>query len=195
MSTLFNKGLFKPIDGTFITEGMLALDSLAKVQAKYKKGDMDNFLNELHDSIGKYNNGKAIFLESKVASFSAGSWSATFNDTTLEKAEAFKSDKVWLALSVWTSACDLLFICYGQNPKIGDFLEEKVKYFKAGNTVRSTQSISFSKLITDYGFRVLSTSKSPADLRKIIGLKSVQLAKHLTANKIDTLQTFKEPYF
>ena len=52
MSTLFNKGLFKPIDGTFITEGMLALDSLAKVQAKYKKGDMDNFLNELHDSIG-----------------------------------------------------------------------------------------------------------------------------------------------
>ena len=150
---------------------------------------------EKHGFDCKYNNGKAIFLESKVASFSAGSWSATFNDTTLEKAEAFKSDKVWLALSVWTSACDLLFICYGQNPKIGDFLEEKVKYFKAGNTVRSTQSISFSKLITDYGFRVLSTSKSPADLRKIIGLKSVQLAKHLTANKIDTLQTFKEPYF
>lgn len=134
-------------------------------------------------------------MESKVASFSAKTWNATFNDTTLEKTDAFKSDKVWLALSIWTSASDLLCICYGQNPKIGEYLEGRVKHFKTSDVVRSTQSISFTKLIKDYGFRVLTITKTPEKLRELIGLKSKTLLKVLILDKIDTLTTFKEPYF
>lgn len=205
MSTLFSKGTFKPIDTCFMTEAMTALDSLSDVQNKYQKGDIDNFLNELHDSVvGHYlgfnliniekhgfdcklDNDKDVFLESKVASISAGTWSATFNDTTLEKANAFKNPNVWLALSVWLDASKLLFICYGQHPGIGDFLEERVTSFLGGHGIRSTQTISFSKLIKDFGFRILSISKTPQELISFLALKSREFPKYIKPNIIDTL--------
>lgn len=213
MSTLLKKGHFKPIDGNFMTEGKSALASLSAVQAKYKKGDIDNFLNELHDSmVGhylgfklvnvekhgfdcKYSYNKDIFLESKVASVHAKSWVATFNDTTIEKAESFRSDKIWLALSLWENASDLICICYGQNPKIGEFLKDRVKNFKRGNGVRSTQSIAFTKLIKDYDFRILTISKSPESLLSFLSLKSKTFRDCVKLGIIDTLETFQEPYF
>ena len=94
-----------------MTEGRVDLLNLAEVQEKYKKGDIDNLLNELHDSmVGyylgfqyvnidkhgfdcKYDQDTGIFLESKVASFTASTWSATFNDTNMEKVQAFKEKK------------------------------------------------------------------------------------------------------
>ncbi len=209
MTTLFSKGTFKPIDNQFMTDAMGALDSLSEVQLRYKKGDIDNFLNELHDSVVGHHLGfnlinvdkhgfdckldehHDIYLESKVASFNAGTWSATFNDTTLEKAEAFKSPNVWLALSVWQDASKLLFICYGKNPEIGEFLEDRVNSFLGGHGVRSTQTIGFSKLVRDYGFRILSISKEPRELISFLALKSREFPKYITPRIIDTLETFQ----
>lgn len=141
---LFEKGKFISIDRGFMCEGHNALLSISKVQEKYNKKDTDTFINELRDSIAGYTLGfelvnvekhgfdcklskdKDIYLEVKSASFIAKSWQATFNDTTFEKADAFKDKKVYLALAVWEKASDLLFICYGQNIEIGNYLEEKV---------------------------------------------------------------------
>ncbi len=205
---LFKKGQFQPIDNNFMTDGYKTLKNLEKLQKKYNKKDMDTLLNELHDSmVGyylgfklintekhgfdcKYSKTKDIFLESKVASFSSTTWNATFNDTNIEKAIAFGNKKVWLALSIWESASDLLCICYGQNDKIEKFLTNKIKRFKQGKTVRSTQSISFSALIFDYGFKILSITKSPDELHKILQMKNKKLLK-IDKNIISTPQTFK----
>ena len=54
MATIFEKGDYQPIDGNFMTESVDALRSLSEVQERYKKGDIDNFLNELHDSMVGY---------------------------------------------------------------------------------------------------------------------------------------------
>ncbi|MCQ2450522.1 MAG: hypothetical protein MJ080_00905 [Clostridia bacterium] len=187
---LFNKGTFLPIDKQFMIEGHEVLQNVQKVQEKFHKGDTDTFINELRDSIAGYTLGfdlvnvdkhgfdcklsteKPCYLEVKSASFSAQSWQATFNDTTIEKAEAFKDKKVYLALAVWKNASDLLFICYGQNFEIGEFLEEKVKWFKLGKTVRSTQSIPLSNLIFNYGFKILAVNKTKEEVASILRLKS-----------------------
>lgn len=179
---LFEKGTFMTIDEQFMIEGHEVLQKVQEVQEKFHKDDTDTFINELRDSIAGHTLGFDLvntskhgfdcksskndncYLEVKSASFIADSWQATFNDTTLEKAEAFKDKKVYLALAVWKDASDLLFICYGQNPKIGEFLEEKVKWFKKGNTVRSTQSISLSTLVFTYGFKILAVNKSKEDI-------------------------------
>ena len=143
---------------------------------------------EKHDFYCKKNNKKDIFLEVKAASYDSSTWNATFNDTTLEKANCFKSKKLYLALAVWKDASDLLFICFGQNENIGKLLEEKVKWFKAGNTVRSTQSISFSKLIKDFGFKICTVDRSTEDVKKLIGAKFNNLKNipdNLFINKFD----------
>lgn len=187
---LFEKGTFMPIDNQFMIEGHEVLQRVQEVQEKFHKEDTDTFINELRDSIAGYTLGFELvnidkhgfdcklsrkencYLEVKSASFIAESWQATFNDTTLEKAEAFKDEKVYLALAIWKDASDLLFICYGQNPKIGEYLEEKVKWFKAGNTVRSTQSISLSNLVFNYGFKILAVNKSKEEVKCLLKLKN-----------------------
>lgn len=186
---LFEKGNYQNVDLDFIEEGKEVLQELQRVQEKYDKLDTDTFINELRDSITgntlgfnlvnieKHGfdckkNDKNLYLEVKSASFSSESWQATFNDTTLEKAEAFKDKKVFLALAVWKGASDLLFICYGQNKKIGEYLERKVKWFKGGNTVRSTQSISLSKLVFDYGFNILAVNASKRELIDLLKNKN-----------------------
>ncbi len=203
---LFDKGKFSHIDNEFIAEGVLALRELQKVQERFNKNDTDTFINELRDQIVGHTLGfdlvnvekhgfdckmadkKDIFLEVKAASYDSSTWNATFNDTTLEKANCFKSKKLYLALAVWKDASDLLFICFGQNENIGKLLEEKVKWFKAGNTVRSTQSISFSKLIKDFGFKICTVDRSTEDVKKLIGAKFNNLKNipdNLFINKFD----------
>lgn len=208
----FNKGNFEPINRQFMKDGLIAMNNLSEFQNQYQKGDIDTLLNELHDSIVghylgfelvntekhgfdcKYSYDKEIFLESKVASYSAKTWNATFNDTTYEKAEAFKDTKVWLALSIWTSVSDLLCICYGQNEEIGNFLKQKIDIFKEGKVVRSTQSISMSNLIFKYNFRILTVSYTPDKLKSWLTLENNSF-RNLDLSKVDTLSTFKEPYF
>lgn len=193
MDDLFIKGDYKKIDSGFISSGTEALISLSQIQERFGKLDTDTFINELRDSIigellgyelvnvskhgfdCKKNKITDEYLEVKNASFSASSWGATFNDTTYEKALAFKSEKVILALGIWDMAADLLFVIYGQNPKIGDYLKERIDNFKAGKTVRSTQSISYSKLIKDYNFKIMSYSRSAREIYNIIVNKSNSL--------------------
>lgn len=173
-----------------MVEGQEVLQKVQEVQVKYKKEDTDTFINELRDSIAGHTLGfdlvniekhgfdckksdtENLFLEVKSASFVARQWNATFNDTTLEKAEAFKDEKVYLALAVWKDASELLFICYGQNEKIGEFLEKQVHWFKEGHTTRSTQSISLSALVFTYGFKILAVNKSVEDVKNLLRLKS-----------------------
>lgn len=105
---LFKKGTFMPINNQFMMEGHEVLKRVQEVQEKFHKEDTDTFINELRDSIAGYTLGFELvnvnkhgfdcklsekdecYLEVKSASFIANSWQATFNDTTLEKAEAFK---------------------------------------------------------------------------------------------------------
>ena len=186
---LFNKGKFEVINNEFMTEGIDVLKKVKIVQEKYNKNDTDTFINELRDSIvGFYlgfdyinidkhgfdckDRSSRRYLEVKAASFDASSWGATFNDTTLEKASAFMDKKVFLALAVWKDASDLLFICYGQNKGIGDFLDEKVRWFKAGHTVRSTQSINITTLVNTYGFNILTVNRTKSEVLNILRTKS-----------------------
>jgi len=204
---LLRKGEFKEISNIFMTEGHEALQELTRIQEKFNKPDTDTFINELRDSIAGYTLGfdlvnvekhgfdckkrnEEVYLEVKSASFSSSSWGATFNDTTFEKAESFKDKKVFLALAIWKNASDLLFIIYGQNEKIGEFLEEKIKWFKEGNTVRSTQTISASQLINEYGFKILAVNKSKEEVLNILRLKS-KAFKSLTKNDIQDMQDFE----
>ena len=206
MKTLLDKCNFQPINSLFIQKSIIAMDELTKIQKEFNKNDMDTLLNELHDSIvGKYLGFKLIntekhgfdckldynsniFLESKVASYTSSSWSATFNDTTLEKADAFRSKNVWLSLSLWINISTPLCICFGQNPKIGDFLENGVLKHKEGKTVRSTQSISMSKLIFEYGFKLLSPSYSAIELVRMLNLYKM---KKLDTSYIIEYKNFK----
>ncbi|MDY3669408.1 MAG: hypothetical protein SOZ73_01805 [Campylobacter sp.] len=206
MSDLFSKGSFVPIDKVFVKESLCALDALTEIQNKYKRMDMDTLLNEIHDSmVGdylgfslintekhvfdcKYSKSKDIFLESKVASYYAKELSATFNDTNLEKAEAFRSSRVWLSLSIWESVTKLLCICYGQNKEIGDFLKNKIINRKEGS--RSTQSITLSSLIFRYNFKLLAVSCTQNELIAKLALHNRKFSE-LEVEDIQTLKTFK----
>lgn len=186
----FKKGNFEEIKNDFLLEGKNVLSGISAFQEKYNKPDMDTVLNEYHDStVGwylgfgrintnkhgmdcKFSEDKDVYLESKVASISSGTWGATFNDTTLEKAEVFKDRKVWLALSVWRSASDLCCICFGQNERIGEFLEDKVRHFMEGGTIRSTQSLTFSSLVFDYGFDIIAIDCSKQELYATLCLQN-----------------------
>lgn len=212
MINLLNKGNFVPINHNFMTEGIDVLQNLSTVQERYDKNDTDTFINELRDSLVGYKLGYElvniekhgfdckksssvdIFLEAKQASFDAQSWQATFNDTTYEKAEAFKSPNLFLALAVWKNAADLLFICYGQNSRIGEFLKEKIDWFKAGNTVRSTQSISVTTLVFDYGFKVISINKTKQQLLDVLRNKNRSFLK-LDLDDIVTWEEFRDNNF
>ena len=107
-----------------------------------------------------------------------------------EIVEAFKDEKLYLALAIWKDASNLLFICYGQNPKLGEFLEEKVRWFKKGQTVRSTQSLSLSALIFKYDFKLLAVNKTKQELINLLKLKNRNFAK-LAGNNIISLNEFK----
>jgi hypothetical protein len=205
---LFHKGYFRPIDNNFITEGHEVLQRVKKVQEKYNKNDTDTFINELRDSIAGYLLGFDLvnvekhgfdckssktgnLLEVKSASFDARSWQSTFNDTTLEKAQAFKNEKVYLAQAVWKGASELLFLAYGQNERIGEFLEDKVKWFKSGHTVRSTQSIGLSDLIFKYDFRILTINKTKEEIKDLLIYKN-RTFMNLRDNQILTRAEFKD---
>lgn len=195
MIDLMHKGRFEPINTNFITDSKLGLNKLADVQKKYNKNDMDTLLNELHDSIVGYylgfklinvekhgfdcklNEQEDIFLESKAASLDSSSWSATFNDTTYEKAELFKDPRVYLALSLWENASNLTCICFGRNNNIGDYLKLGVDKHKDGKTVRSTQTISFSKLVFEYKFKIMSISMNVNDLIQLLQTKNKSFKK------------------
>jgi hypothetical protein len=192
---LLEKGNFVEINDTFLTRSLDAFQGLARIQEEFGKNDTDTFMNEVRDSIAakylKYTHiniekhgldarRKSLqagfdydYLEVKTASFEANSWQATFNDTNLEKAGLFTQRNVYLALSVWKGAADLLFIVYGQNPQLGEFLRKKVENFLSGNGgVRSTQSVPISKLVNDFGMDIFAVNKTPNELYNLFQMKN-----------------------
>lgn len=212
MNSLLTKGSYKPINREFLVEGHEILEEVALVQQKWNKGDTDTFINELRDSMAGYYLGydlvntekhgfdckksanENIFLEVKSASFSSSTWSATFNDTNLEKAQCFQSPDVYLCLAVWKNASDLLFMVYGQNPQIGKFLHQKVVDFLSGiGGVRSTQSIGMNKLVFDYGFDIICVNKSKQEVMDILKLKSREYF-NLPESKVLTLSEYMRKY-
>ena len=212
MSSIFEKGKYQPIDKNFLLEGNMILEEVATVQEKFNKKDTDTFINELRDSmVGYYlgydlvntekhgfdcklNYKNDIFLEVKSASITAKTLNATFNDTTIEKAKLFQSDKVFLSLAIWKNANNLLFIAYGKNESLGKFLEEKVRKFLNGTGgIRSTQSISLSQLIFDYGFDIICINKSKDEIKQLLKLKSRKYF-NIPDEKILTLDEFGKKY-
>lgn len=212
MEDLIHKGNYVPINRDFLLEGHSILQEVSTVQEKYGKGDTDTFINELRDSMAghylgyrlvntekhgfdcKLSANDEIFLEVKSASFVASTWGATFNDTNHEKAQCFMRDNVYLCLAVWKNASDLLFIVYGQNKKIGEWLDQKVSKFLSGKGgVRSTQSISMSQLVFDYGFDVICVNKTKDEVRQILSLKSLRFA-NIPAEQILTLNEYRQKY-
>ena len=142
---------------------------MGKIQRKYGKSDSDTFLNEFNDyEVGRHlgfpcinvnKNGwdnsdsdKKEFLEVKECNMSAKSWGGTFNDTSEEKALEFKNSNVKIAIALKSYIDTIEFIVYGRNPEIGNYLLQRIKERIAGS--RSTQTISISKFINTYGFKI-----------------------------------------
>lgn len=184
---IFKKGKFELLNREFITESLDALRPIVKIQEKYNKYDNDTFFNELKDGmIGAFldygliniekhgldakKTNEEKWLEVKQVSFSSKSWGATFNDTTLEKAEAFKDIKTELAVGVWKGMSNLLFIVYGQNSRIGEYLEQKVNECHTSRR-RSTQTISVRKLVEDYGFKIKAIEREKEEVKSIFRMK------------------------
>jgi hypothetical protein len=207
-NTLFNAGNFEAHNINFLNDVKSALGVLANAAKKYNKLDMDTLLNEFHDSyIGaalgfdKVNTAKhgfdccddnGRFLESKVSSASASSYSATFNDTNLEKADSFKKDNVWLAYSIWADPATPICVAYGQHKGIGEFLEKKVRKFKDGKGgVRSTQSVSLTNLLFKYGFKLYALDYSKEEVVKFFQENGKGKLKKLTVDDIHELSEIK----
>jgi len=192
---LLEKGNFVEINDNFLTRSLDVFQGLSRIQEEFDKNDTDIFMNEVRDSVAaKYlgythintekhgfdarRKSKSMFyefdyLEVKTASFESNSWQATFNDTNLEKADLFTEPNVYLALSVWKGAADLLFVVYGQNPLLGQSLRSKVENFLTGKGgVRSTQSVPISKLVNDFGMIVYSVNKTPDELFNLFQMKN-----------------------
>lgn len=185
---IFNKGKFEEINREYLVEAINALNPIIKIQEKYKKYDNDTFFNELKDGMiavyldfelintekhgldAKKSYDENIWLEVKQVSFTSKSWSATFNDTNEEKANAFKDIKTFLAVGVLGRMTELLFIVYGQNPEIGEYLEEKVIECHRERR-RSTQTISVPKLIKEYNFKIKAIDVDVTHLKKIFRMK------------------------
>ena len=171
-----------------------------ELQEEYGKYDNDSFLNEMKDSmVGMYlgydfvNTDKHGFdakrknyeydewLEVKQVSFKSESWQATFNDTTIEKAEAFKDIKLNLAVGIWNKMMELMFIVYGKNYEIGEYLERMVIKCKEEQR-RSTQTISVQSLIENYNFRIKPVNNSSKEVEELL---KIRFKKYNWRDRID----------
>jgi hypothetical protein len=188
-------GKFERINENFLSETFDVFALLETIQKKYGKTDNDTIINEARDAkvaqVLGYNNintdkhgwdAKADteeFLEVKQASISSHSIGATFNDTTIEKTEEISKGNVTIALAVWSSLKDLLFVVYGKNAAIGEHLKQKIIQSKANNAIRpGTQSITMKDLIVKFGFKVRPVSMNKEEISETL------FGKMKTLNKI-----------
>ena len=188
-------GKFEQINEDFLNETFDVFALLEDIQKKYGKTDNDTIINEARDAkvaqVLGYNNintdkhgwdAKADteeFLEVKQASISSHSIGATFNDTTIEKTEEISKGNVTIALAVWSSLKDLLFVVHGKNAAIGEHLKQKIIHSKANNAIRpGTQSITMKDLIVKFGFKVRPVSMSKEEIT------NTMYSKMKTLNKI-----------
>jgi hypothetical protein len=201
--TIFEKGSFQPVSNEFKIEGITALQSLSGFQEKFQIFDTDTTINSIRDTIiasylgydlvntekhgfdaKKSKTGE--FLEIKQCSIIAGRWGGTWNDTSEDKAKAFYDERVWTAIGIWKGAANLEFIIYGQNPKLGEYLLEKVINRKVGS--RSTQSIEIAKFIKQWGFSVVvPAEKRPEEVIQQIISYQKSLSEYVNINTVKQL--------
>lgn len=186
-------GKFKEIDNAFIDDVFNAFGPLEEIQNKYGKSDNDTCINEARDAkvaqilgythINTDKHGwdaknDKEFLEVKQASISSKSLGATFNDTSIEKTEEISGGNVAIALAVWSSLKNLLFIVYGNNPNIGDCLKEKIKNSVKNKSIRpGTQTITLKDLLTKYGFKVKPVNATEEQVSEMLNNKIKSLRK------------------
>ena len=199
MNNTGQHGKFKKIDPEFMDEAFKAFEAIETVQNKYGKTDNDTVINEARDakvsSVLGYDyintdkhgwdsmNEDGGFLEVKQASIASQSIGATFNDTSIEKTEEISQGNVSIALAVWSSMKNLLFIIHGLNPKIGGDLKEKIIKSRANNAIRpGTQTISMKDLLLKYGFKVRPVSMTKDEVSNALFSKLKTLNKYI--NKI-----------
>lgn len=185
-------GVYVKIDDKMLEECYSSLSVVSNIQKKYKKFDSDSFLTEIRDSIvSKYlgfnkvninkfgwdssNDNEDSFLEVKQSSAYSSQIDGVFNDTTIEKAEELSSGKVTIAIGVWGSLNDLMFIVHGNNPDIGLFIKNRIiKSLENGKSKRpGTVHISIKKLITTYNFTVMPISSTKEEVEQFLKDKGI----------------------
>lgn len=189
MNSIGLHGKFEKINEGFQNEAFDVLGLMETIQKKYGKTDNDTIINEARDAkvaqVLGYNyintdkhgwdakDDGEEFLEVKQASASAGHICATFNDTSLEKADELGKDNITIALAVWSSLKNLLFVVYGKNPAIGPDIKEKIiEARKKGFQRPGTQSVPMNDLIFKYGFKIKPINMSKDDIREFLKGKS-----------------------
>ena len=189
MNSIGLHGKFEKINKDFIDETFKVFEQLEAIQKKYGKTDNDTIINEARDAkvaqvlgyedINTDKHGWDAkdsgeeFLEVKQASASANHICATFNDTSLEKADELGKDNITIALAVWSSLRNLLFVVYGKNSQIGPDMKQKIIVAKEKGHIRpGTQSISMNDLIFKYGFKIKPVGMGKDDIRKFLREKS-----------------------
>ena len=144
---------------------------LSKIQKDYNIKNMHTIFNWYHDGMtGKILGFEMInigghgadckslnsdlFLEVKSIHYGANSPGASFNDLSFSKSEAFSSEKMYLAISVFSDINTLQFIIFGQNKYIGKYMELILQNKK------HCAIFSIPTLLRRYGFKILPISIS-----------------------------------
>lgn len=189
MNSIGLHGKFEKINEAFLSETFDAFEVLETIQKKYGKTDNDTVINEARDArvaqVLGYSNINTDkhgwdakddgeeFLEVKQSSASANHICATFNDTSLKKADELGKDNITIALAVWSSLKNLLFVVYGKNQTIGPDMKKKIIAAQEKGHIRpGTQSISMNDLIFKYGFKIRPVTMSEPDIREFLKGKS-----------------------
>ncbi len=201
---IFEKGNYKTVPYEFRTFGIASLEELSKFQEKFEMYDTDTIINAIRDAIiANYLDFDLLnfdkhgfdakkskiehFLEVKQCSVSSSEWNGVWNDTTEEKAKAFSEDNVFVAVVLWETAINLKFIVYGQNPRLGEDLLQKVKNKKPDS--RSTQKFPVLQLITKYKFSILCLEDAhKEDTYYTLLKKYPSLKKKLKKDDIKTIR-------
>lgn len=127
-----------------------------------------------------------VYLEVKSLQYSdkISNISATFNDTTIEKARHLQDKKVFLACSVWKTASELSFIVFGQSAVFGRTIEEDViKHIVGEKTGRIKQTVCISKLIKEYKFKVIAVGQNKE--------KTIEILRNISGNTFDNVDLNK----
>ncbi len=206
---IFDKGNYQPVSSDFRTLGYESLQSISQFQEKFEIFDTDTTINSIRDSIvANYLNYDLLnqakhgfdakcsitnnYLEIKQCSISSKRWGGTWNDTNIEKAQAFSDPRLYTAVAIWKGASDLQFMVYGQNPSVGQYLLERVQSIitKEDKTKvkRSTQNIAIDDLLNKSNFSIIAPpSKTKQYVKELIVLYKRSLAKYIEDNDVKTI--------
>lgn len=154
------------------------MDCMGIVQNLYGLKHTDTLFNIYHDSItgqllgfDTMNIGgggadckmkdNSMFLEVKSTQWSDSGLiaSVNFTDTTLDKAEAFRDDRLYIGVSVWKNVNELMFLVVGQNSAIGENMAASLKEGES-----KSFRIALSTLIKKYGFKIVPITITKEEL-------------------------------